>query len=192
MRKTAWLLAALLGLALTAQAATVQQLPFQALIQQAERIVQIKVTSLETEVIDGRAFTLAKCRILTTFKGKHESQISLRLPGGKVGAFTMIAPGSPTLQLRENEEMVAFLAKDENPQAKAVAWQPLGLGHGLFLRMQKGEKHYAIPRMENGPQHFADCDMPGDDCLRAGTVWGLEWNEFIAQIKAGVASLQAQ
>ncbi len=192
MRKTAWLLAALLGLALTAQAVTVQQLPFQGLIQQAERIVQIKVTSLQTEVIEGQAFTLARCRILTTFKGKRETQLTMRLPGGKVGAFTMIAPGSPTLQLRENDEMVAFLTKDENPQAKVAAWQPLGLGQGLFLRMKKGEKQYAIPHMDNGPQHFADCDMPGDDCLRAGRGWGLEWNEFIAQIKAGVASLQAQ
>jgi len=192
MRKTAWLLAAMLGLALTAQAVTVQQLPFQALIQQAERIVQLKVTSQQTEIIDGRAFTLAQCTILATFKGKHESRLTLRLPGGKVGAFTMIAPGSPTLQVRDNDEMVAFVSKDENPQATVAAWQPLGLGQGLFLRMQKGEKQYAIPHMDNAPRHFADCDMPGDDCLRTGTVWGLEWNEFIAQVKAGIASLQAQ
>lgn len=192
MRKTVWLLAALLGLTLAAQAATVRQLPFQELIQRAERIVRIKVVSLQTEIIEGQVFTLAACKILTTFKGKKEQRLTIRLTGGKVGAFTMIAPGAPTLRLRENDEMVAFLVKDENPKTKVRAWQSLGLGQGLYLRMQKGEKHYAIPRVNNGPRHFSECEFNGDDCLRRGTVWGLEWNEFIAQVKAGVASLQTQ
>ncbi len=171
--------------AATLAAAAVCPSPLVLLVRSTERIVHVRVDSLTVETAAGQPFTRASAKVLDTLKGPRETQLYLRVPGGRVGEFIMVVPGAPTL--RAGEEYVAFLVRDDNPAFSQAAWRPFNLGEGLFAVIRKAGRVYAVQAATEAPRLFAACADTPDNCLAQARANGEELSALKIHIREALA-----
>ncbi len=95
------LLAFIVASAASAGATSVMKLDTDALFTGADLIVAGTVTQLQSRKIEGAAtpvVTDAVIKIEMTLKGEAADAVTVRIPGGKVGEFGLMVPGSPVLE----------------------------------------------------------------------------------------------
>lgn len=145
-----------------ARAASVVRLTVEQLRDRADRIALLEAVSSRVEVRDGRPSTIVVCRVRSILKGTSEATITLRLPGGRVGALTMRIPGVPLPEV--GDVFIAFLTPDRTAPAEA-AWRPIGWGQGMFALVERDGRAFAVQTLAHAPELFLNCGESTDLCL---------------------------
>ena len=137
MERKIGLLAAVVGLALFAQAATAAvmvRIPLDDLVRNADVVVQGKVVSSQAFMDEkaGRIYTVHQFDVAEYLKGKGESRIEVTTPGGELEEIGQLVPGSARLVV--NEEVVLCLEKT------ATRFVTIGLAQGKFKVERKEDQ----------------------------------------------------
>jgi hypothetical protein len=122
-------LAAILALALagaTLTATVVVPVDFRQVVSESTVIVRGHVTDVRGVVVAaGGIDSVITVAVDSVIKGQADAFLSLRLPGGQVGATRMVMIGAPTLQV--NQQAVFFLKPGPDNTLR-----PVGLSAGVY------------------------------------------------------------
>ncbi|HSK10228.1 MAG TPA: hypothetical protein VK911_11690 [Vicinamibacterales bacterium] len=100
---------------------------FRELAREATVIVHARVVSVESVWTDGRRTveTIVTLEVSEALKGRPGTEVSVRVPGGRMGRYRSVVVGAPTF--REGQEVVLFLGG----RAPALS-HLLGFSQGVY------------------------------------------------------------
>jgi hypothetical protein len=101
--------AALLCAATSVHATTLARLSLDQLAAAADATARVRCTGAQSHWENGQIWTVTTFDVLETMKGTLPQQITVRLPGGRVGHLTAIVDGTP--KFNAAEEAVVFLER---------------------------------------------------------------------------------
>jgi hypothetical protein len=101
--------AALLCAATSVHATTLERLSLDQLAAAADATARVRCTSAQSRWENGQIWTVTTFDVLETMKGTLPQQITVRLPGGRVGHLTAIVDGTPKFKVAD--EAVVFLER---------------------------------------------------------------------------------
>jgi hypothetical protein len=101
--------ATLLCAATSVHATTLERLSLDQLAAAADATARVRCTGAQSRWENGQIWTVTTFDVLETLKGTLPQQITVRLPGGRVGHFTAIVDGTP--KFNAAEEVVVFLER---------------------------------------------------------------------------------
>src|SRR6266404_2719029 len=113
-------IAALLCAATSVHATTLERLSLDQLAAAADATARVRCSSAQSRWENGQIWTATTFDVLETLKGTLPQQITVRLPGGRVGHFTAIVDGTP--KLNAAEEAVVFLERSRGGEFSVAAW----------------------------------------------------------------------
>ena len=169
--------ALLLGLLLplAAFASTFVALDSAAMIERSERVIEGRVTALESFWNeDGRmVVTEAVIQVSETILGAPTSEVRVRVPGGVVGDFRVEASGFP--KLSRGEHVLLFLQSDAAIGANTIVGHQQG--HFEVVERLDGVS-VAVPQIDEDASLF----RPDGTLMRA--VQSTELSEFKSRVKS--------
>jgi hypothetical protein len=130
-----------LALAAAARATTLERMSVEAMTKAAGVVAEARCTGSASEWQGGEIWTITRFAVIEAWKGNPGRQVTVRLPGGRVGHITSLVPGVP--RFSAGEEVVLFL---ESPRAGAyavTAWS-----EGTF-RIRRDTPHRAAWAIED-------------------------------------------
>jgi hypothetical protein len=80
------------------QATTLARLSLDQLAAGADAVARVRCASAESRWENGSIWTVTTAEVVETIKGSLPHEISVRLPGGRVGHFTASVDGTPKFQ----------------------------------------------------------------------------------------------
>jgi len=104
---TLFILVALLSTAAALRATTLARLSLDQLTAAADAVARVRCVSVESRWENGGIWTVTTFGVVETIKGALPVQITVRLPGGRVGHLTASVDGTP--KFIAGEEAVVFL-----------------------------------------------------------------------------------
>src|ERR1700736_5638663 len=113
-------LAILMSGATTIHATTLARLSIDQLAAAADATARLRCTSVESRWENGQIWTITSFDVVETMKGALPTQITVRLPGGRVGHLTATVDGTP--KFSPGDEVVAFLEKSRAGGFSVAAW----------------------------------------------------------------------
>jgi hypothetical protein len=119
LRFLLWLAPALLFLS-AAQATTLARLSLDQLAAGSDAVARVRCAGGEARWENGSIWTLTKLQVVETMKGQLPSQISIRLPGGRVGHLTAAVDGTP--KFRPGDDAIVFLAVSPAGEYTVAGW----------------------------------------------------------------------
>ena len=102
-------IAALLCAATSVHATTLERLSLDQLAAAADATARVRCSSAQSRWENGQIWTVTTFHVLETLKGTLPQQITVRLPGGRVGHLTAIVDGTPKFKVAD--EVVVFLER---------------------------------------------------------------------------------
>lgn len=100
---------AALLLASAAQATTLLRMEVEELTRAAEVVARVRCLDNEARVEGGAIWTYTRFAVREAWKGKPEVEITVRVPGGRIGHLTARVEGAP--RFVPGEEAVLFLER---------------------------------------------------------------------------------
>ena len=178
-RRFLWILflAGLVLIALVANATTFTRLAFTSLAQQSAAVARLRCLASESRWEQNEIWTDTRFEVLVTEKGALPRQITVRTPGGRVGALAAHVDGAP--RFRPGEEVYLFLwARAGQP------YRVLGWAQGTF-RITRNP----LPRRETVTQESAAMAVfdPARREFRSEGVRQLPLSEFRERLRRAVA-----
>lgn len=113
-------IAFLLCAARSAHATTLARLSLDQLAGAADAVARVRCTRAESRWENDAIWTVATFTVVETLKGSLPPQISVRLPGGRVGHLTAAVDGTP--QFNAADEAIVFLEKSRAGGFSVAAW----------------------------------------------------------------------
>jgi len=112
--------AVLLCAATSIHATTLARLSLDQLAAVADATARVRCTSAQSRWENGQIWTVTSFDVLETMKGTLPAQITVRLPGGRVGHLTAIVDGTPKFTVAD--EVVVFLERSRGGGFSVAAW----------------------------------------------------------------------
>jgi hypothetical protein len=109
-----------LVLALSAGATTILRVNFDELVRLSHAVARGKCISTETRMDNENIWTFTTFEVEETLKGSAAGQITIRMPGGKLGHMTSTVDAVP--QYRAGEELVLFLLPTGQGDYSVLGW----------------------------------------------------------------------
>jgi hypothetical protein len=168
-------LALLSALCATAgQATTLRQLSLAELVSVSNAVARVRCTSVQTLWKNGSIWTFTAFQVMDAIKGSLPAQITVRLPGGRVGHLTSTVAGTPTF--RVGEEAVLFLEHSTAGEFTIAGWV-----EGTFRIWR--DSRTSIELVTQDSSAFAVFD-PATRSFRAEGIRGMRFDEFRARLAA--------
>jgi hypothetical protein len=102
-------LAALLSSAAAIRATTLARLTLDQLTTAADAVARVRCAGAESRWENGAIWTVTTFDVVETMKGSLPTQVTVRLPGGRVGHLTAAVDGTP--RFNAGDEAVVFLER---------------------------------------------------------------------------------
>lgn len=102
------------------RATTLARLSLDQLAQDADAVARVQCTGVESRWKNGSIWTVSTFQTLETFKGPLPAQISVRVPGGRVGHLTETVGGTP--RFSPGSEVVVFLERSAIGGFSVTGW----------------------------------------------------------------------
>jgi hypothetical protein len=118
--RVVYLIAGLLGAAVSIHATTLARLSLDQLAAAADAVARVRCTSVEARWENNEIWTLTSFEIVETMKGALPTRITVRLPGGRVGHLTASVDGTP--RFNAGDEAVVFLERSRAGGFSVTAW----------------------------------------------------------------------
>jgi hypothetical protein len=129
-------LAALLSSAAAIRATTLARMTLDQLTAAADAVARVHCAGIESRWENGAIWTATTFDVIETMKGALPTQITVRLPGGRVGHLTAAVDGTP--RFNAGDEAVVFLEQysaglqAEPGPARAGGFSVAGWVQGTF------------------------------------------------------------
>jgi hypothetical protein len=101
-------------------ATTLARLSLDQLAGAADGVARVRCAGIESRWENGSIWTIATFDVVQTLKGDLPPRIVVRLPGGKVGAFTTTVEGTP--RFSAGEEAIVFLERSRTEGYSVAGW----------------------------------------------------------------------
>jgi hypothetical protein len=101
-------------------ATTLARLSLDQLAAGAEAVARVRVTGAEALWENGTIWTVTTARVVETLKGNLPAEITLRLPGGRVGHLTASVEGTP--KFGPGDETYVFLKQSPAGGFTVAGW----------------------------------------------------------------------
>jgi hypothetical protein len=101
-------------------ATTLARLSLDQLAAAADGVARVRCAGTESRWENGSIWTITTFDIVQTLKGDLPPRIAVRLPGGKVGAFTTTVEGTP--RFSAGEEAIVFLERSRANGYSVAGW----------------------------------------------------------------------
>ena len=111
---------AALTFALCAGATTIVRMNLDEMTKAAHIVARGKCVASEARVADGNIWTFTTFTVQETLKGSAAGQLTIRLPGGKVGHITSTVDAVP--RFRPGEEAYLFLEPTMSGELSVTGW----------------------------------------------------------------------
>jgi hypothetical protein len=102
------------------QATTLARFSLDQLAAAADAVARVRCTSVESRKENGEIWTVTSFDVVETMKGALPAQITVRLPGGRVGHLTAAVDGTP--KFNNGDEAVVFLERSRAGGFSVAAW----------------------------------------------------------------------
>jgi hypothetical protein len=89
------------------RATTLVRLSLDQLAAGSDAVARVNFSSAETRWENGTIWTITKVKVVETMKGNLPGEISVRLPGGRVGHLTATVEGTP--RFHPGDDAIVFL-----------------------------------------------------------------------------------
>lgn len=157
------------------EATTVERFSLHRLAKQSERILVVQCLERTYEYADGEPITRYEFAVNEVIKGPADSHITLRLPGGIIGAFESRIAGMPTFSVSSRD--ILFLTA---PNLAGTAW-PVGLGQGAFqIRLDADDTPRVYQRLDGLTSH----DKALKPTPEIGPVQGSALASFLMRVRS--------
>ena len=103
-----------------ARATTLARLSLENLAASADSVARLRCADAQAHWENGSIWTVTQFDVLETMKGNLPSQISVRLPGGRVGHVTTAVDGAP--RFAAGEEAILFLERSRAGNLTVTGW----------------------------------------------------------------------
>jgi hypothetical protein len=103
-----------------ARATTLERLNLDQLATAADAVARVRCVAVESRSDAGTIWTISTFKTVETLKGTLPTQITVRLPGGRVGHLTETVDGTP--KFVPGEETVVFLERSRAGGFSVTGW----------------------------------------------------------------------
>jgi hypothetical protein len=114
------ILAALLSSATAIRATTLARLSLDQLTAAADAVARVRCVGVASRWEDGAIWTVTTFDVVETMKGDLPTQVTVRLPGGRVGHLTAAVDGTP--RFNAGDEAVVFLERSRAGGFSVAGW----------------------------------------------------------------------
>jgi hypothetical protein len=114
------IIAVLLSTAATIRATTLARLSLDQLSVAADAVARVRCLDAESRWENGGIWTVTSFEVVETMKGALPAQITVRLPGGRVGHVTAAVDGTP--RFHAGDEAVVFLERSRRGGFSVAGW----------------------------------------------------------------------
>jgi len=104
----------------TLHATTLARLNIDQLAVAAEDIARVRCASVESRWEDGAIWTVMTFNVVETMKGNLPSQVTVRLPGGRIGHLTATVDGTP--KFNPGSDAIVFLERARSREFTVTGW----------------------------------------------------------------------
>jgi hypothetical protein len=102
------------------RATTLVRLSLDQLAAGSDAVARVNFSSAETRWENGTIWTITRARVVETMKGNLASEISVRLPGGRVGHLTAVVEGTP--RFNPGDDAIVFLKRSPEGEFTIAGW----------------------------------------------------------------------
>lgn len=102
------------------RATTLQRLSLDQLAAGCDAVARVSFLHAESRWDHGTIWTLTTLHVMETIKGSLPAEISVRLPGGRVGQFTSTVEGTP--RFHPGDDAVVFLKNSTDGGFTVAGW----------------------------------------------------------------------
>jgi hypothetical protein len=163
------------------QATTLARLSLDQLAAGADAVALVRCASAESRWENGSIWTVTTAEVVETMKGSLPREISVRLPGGRVGHFTASVDGTPKFHL--GDEAILFLS-----ETRAGGYTVAGWVEGTF-RISRNART-GVETVTQDSNAFAVFD-PAARTFRSEGIRRMPLGEFRSRVTAAVGRGQA-
>jgi hypothetical protein len=160
-----------------AHATTLARLTLDQMAAGSPAVARVRCVRTESLWKNGSIWTIATLQVVESVKGKLPAEISVQLPGGRVGHFTATVDGSP--KFTGGEEAVLFLAPAGSSRFTVSGW-----AEGTF-RIGR-DRHTGEETVTQDSSALAVFD-PATRTFRTDGIRRMPMGEFRVRLAAAVA-----
>ena len=106
--------------AMELQATTLTRLSLDQLAAAADNVARVRCASAETRWENGSIWTVTTFVIVETMKGNLPAQVTVHLPGGRLGHLTATVDGTPKFE--PGDESILFLEHTGSGEFSVAGW----------------------------------------------------------------------
>ena len=118
--KIVQILAAVFSILQVSHATTLARLSLDQLAVSADAVARVRCTSAESHWENGSIWTVTRFDVVETMKGNLPAQVTVRLPGGRVGHLIVTVDGTPKFDA--GDESVVFLERSLTGGFSVAGW----------------------------------------------------------------------
>ena len=159
------------------RATTLVRLSLDQLAAGSDAVARVNFSSAETRWENGTIWTITKVKVVETMKGNLPGEISVRLPGGRVGHLTATVEGTP--RFHPGDDAIVFLKI-----SRAGGFTVAGWVEGTFRILR--DPRTGNQTVTQDSSAFAVFD-PGTRTFRTEGVHRMPIDEFRGRLASAVA-----
>jgi hypothetical protein len=159
------------------QATTLARLSLDQLAAGADAVARVRCASAESRWENGSIWTVTTAEVVETMKGSLTHEISVRLPGGRVGHLTASVDGTP--KFHAGDEAILFLS-----ESRAGGYTVAGWIEGTFRISRDVRTGRETVTQDSGAYAVFD---PAARTFRSDGIRRMPLEEFRARVEAAVA-----
>jgi hypothetical protein len=165
-----------------ARATTLARLNLDQLAAGSAAVARVRCTATESRWENGAIWTVTTLQVVETLKGALPSEVTVRLPGGRVGHLTSAVDGAP--KFSPGNEAVVFLQASRFGGFTVAGW-----AEGTF-RISRDPRS-GSESVTQDSSHFAVFDS-STRSFRTEGIRRMPLDEFRARVAAAVAVAHSQ
>jgi hypothetical protein len=159
------------------RATTLVRLSLDQLAAGSDAVARVNFSSAETRWENGTIWTFSTAKVVETIKGNLPGEISVRMPGGRVGHLTATVEGAP--QFHPGEDAIVFLKRSPAGGFTVAGWV-----EGTFRISRDPRTGNQMVTQDSSA--FAVFD-PGSRTFRTEGVHRMAMEEFRGRLASAVA-----
>jgi hypothetical protein len=114
------LIFAALSIAAAVRATTLARLSLDQLAAAADNVARVRCAGAESRWENGSIWTVTTFDVVESMKGKLPAQVTVRLPGGRVGHLTAAVDGTP--RFNPGDDAIVFLERSSAGGYSVTGW----------------------------------------------------------------------
>ena len=173
---------AALAVAAPLRATTLARISLDQLATAADHVARVRCVSVDSLWENGAIWTVTTFDVVETLKGSLPAQVTVHLPGGRVGHLTAAVDGTPKFNV--GAEAILFLEKSQTGDFTVAGWV-----EGTFRISRDPRTHREIVTQDSSAFSVFD---PATRSFHTEGIRQMPMDEFRARVRAAIARQQGK